>query len=117
MLKNCRYQNYNLYKDENVLDTRSVSIENGISDELAIDSASDFSSVLLRGEKADDVKKILVQNEPLTAPIKKGYVVGHIEYSINGRILGSVEVVAAENIKKMTFGYSFKKVLYLAFRS
>ena len=111
------YANCNLYKDENVLDTRSVSIENGISDELAIDSVSDFSSVLLRGEKADDVKKILVQDEPLTAPIKKGYVVGHIEYSINGRILGSVEVVAAENIKKMTFGYSFKKVLYLAFRS
>ena len=117
ILLNYGYANCNLYKDENVLDTRSVSIENGISDELAIDSASDFSSVLLRGEKADDVKKILVQDEPLTAPIKKGYVVGHIEYSINGRILGSVEVVAAENIKKMTFGYSFKKVLYLAFRS
>ena len=45
------YANCNLYKDENVLDTRSVSIENGISDELAIDSVSDFSSVLLRGEK------------------------------------------------------------------
>ena len=111
------YANCNLYKDENVLDTCSVSIENGISDELAIESASDFSSVLLRGEKADDVKKTPVQEETLTAPINKGDVIGKMEYSINGRVLGSVEIVAAENIKKMTFGYSFKKVLYLAFRS
>ena len=44
-------------------------------------------------------------------------MIGKMEYSINGRVLGSVEIVAAENIKKMTFGYSFKKVLYLAFRS
>ena len=111
------YASCNLYKDENVLDTRSVSIENGISDELAIESTSDFSSVLLRGEKADDVKKTPIQEETLTAPINKGDVIGKMEYSINGRVLGSVEIVAAENIKKMTFGYSFKKVLYLAFRS
>lgn len=111
------YANCNLYKDKNVLDTRSVSIENGISDELEINSTEDFSSVLLRDEKADDVKKTLIRDESLKAPIAKGDVVGRMEYSINGRVLGSVDVVATENIKKMTFGYSFKKVLYLAFRS
>ena len=63
------------------------------------------------------MKKTLVQEEALTAPINKGDVIGKMEYSINGRVLGSVEIVAAENIKKMTFGYSVKKVLYLAFRS
>lgn len=110
------YAMCNLYEDENVLDTQDINIENGISDKIKIEADSHFSSVLIRGEKAEEVTKTLkLYDEDLQAPVKKGEIVGYMEYRAGERLIGAVGIVAAEDMKKMTFGYSVKRVFKIAF--
>ncbi len=91
----------NLYEDENVLDTQDINIENGISDKIKIEADSHFSSVLIRGEKAEEVTKTLkLYDEDLQAPVKKGRNCRLYGISRGERLIGAVGIVAAEDMKK-----------------
>ena len=106
----------NIYNDENVLDTEYVDIENGIRNRLQINSGEDFSAVLINGEAADDVVKTLKIYEDLCAPVKKGDIIGYMEYYAGDRSLGAVSVTAAEDMEELTFAYSIKYVFKSAFK-
>ncbi len=106
----------NIYNDENVLDTGYADIENGIRNQIQISSGEDFSAVLINGEAASDITKSLKIYEDLCAPVKKGDIIGYMEYSIGDRSLGAVSVTAAEDMEELTFSYSLKYVFGKAFK-
>lgn len=60
----------------------------------------------LVGAKADmgDVERQVRLNEDLTAPLKAGDVIGSLDFSSNGEIIDSVELVAAQDIEKKGIG-------------
>ena len=41
--------------------------------------------------------------EAIPAPVKAGDIIGRIEYSLNGEVLGEVPVRAAESVDKISF--------------
>lgn len=67
----------------------------------------DLKILLKEGEKA----KVQCQVEKqLTAPVRKGDVVGSVEYSLNGQIFGSYPIVAKEDVKQLTLSWCLEKV-------
>lgn len=105
-----------LYTDSEILSEDSVKIEKGEKKYVKIKSSDSFTGVLLGGESPENIKKELVFFEELKAPVKKGDVIGCIKYSINGRSMGAVEIYVDEDVRKMTFGLSIKKVLSMHFK-
>lgn len=55
---------------------------------------------ILDDDTIDSVKKKVVLEEPVKAPVKKGEVVGKIVYTYQGNYVGDVELVAERDVKR-----------------
>lgn len=105
----------NIYTDEQILQENTIKIDNAIKKCVTIETVPAFHAVLLRGENADNIKKEIILYEDLSAPLTKGDSVGYVEYSVNDRVIGTVDIQAAEDMPEITFAYSMKKVFGKAF--
>jgi D-alanyl-D-alanine carboxypeptidase (penicillin-binding protein 5/6) len=60
---------------------------------------------------AGEISVEIVLPEYLTAPVKKGSVVGEIVYkTTDGREIGRCDIIANGDVDERTFGYQFKKI-------
>ncbi len=65
-------------------------------------SAGEQSLVLGKGQSAKLTEEILLP-ENISAPIMAGDVVGKINFSLDGKIISSVPITAAENVEKIGY--------------
>ncbi len=105
-----------IYNDTEILSEDLLKLDNGEKKYVKIKSADSFTGVLMSGESSDNIKKEMVLYDELTAPVNKDDVLGCVKYSINGRSLGAVEIYADEDVAKLTFGLSMKKVAKMHFK-
>ncbi len=59
-------------------------------------------AVIKKGQEKSLEQSININNN-ISAPIYEGQIVGNISYSINGENVGSVDIVAKNNVKKISF--------------
>ena len=80
-------------------------------EEVDVKNAKDKDTLLLCANKSmkveilnrDDVSAVIrkvVVNENIEAPIKKGDVIGYVEYTYNGNYVGKLELVAEQDVEK-----------------
>ncbi len=93
------FANYCLYtEDESILE--KIHVLSGKKDDAEIYS-SEFSKLLDKGDK-NKVEKIYEIPESISAPIKKGDVIGSVKYKIGDKIIGESEIYVKEEIEKIT---------------
>ena len=73
--------------------------------------AEEEISLLSQKSAKNDIKRETEWNKNISAPIKKGQTVGYVNIYNGEENIGKIPIKAAENIKKMTFGLSFGKIL------
>lgn len=79
---------------------------------LAIEkSTTDRQQILTNHQEAVDV--ICKVRRTLKAPLKKGTIVGSVQYIISGQIMESRNIVIAEDVKARNWGWSFKRMVQL----
>lgn len=103
-LLNYGYGICSLYRDTEMPQIESVPIRNGIRSEVNVEYASDFTYLFT---EPYDKSLIECQEEfldNLEAPVQKGDVIGQITYKYNGKFMASVDITAAEDIKKAGYG-------------
>lgn len=103
-LLNYGYGICSLYRDTEMPQIESVPIKNGIKSEVNVEYASDFTYLFT---EPYDKSLIECQEEfldDLEAPVQKGDVIGQITYKYNGKFMASVDITAAEDIKKAGYG-------------
>ena len=103
-LLNYGYGICSLYRDTEMPQIESVPIRNGIKSEVNVEYASDFTYLFT---EPYDRSLIECQEEfldDLEAPVQKGDVIGQITYKYNGKFMASVDITAAEDIKKAGYG-------------
>jgi D-alanyl-D-alanine carboxypeptidase (penicillin-binding protein 5/6) len=76
---------------------QNVKIQNGDSKELSVITESDFTT-LLKKSASEEVKSNVIIDE-LTLPLEANDVIGKIEYSMNGEIIGSVNLITPIAVK------------------
>ncbi len=90
-----------------------VSVTGGESRSLAL-SYPEASAVITRGKSAA-IEKILVIPEKISAPVTAGDAVGTVEYRLDGEVIASAPITAAESVKKLGYmgilGRFFKHLL------
>lgn len=99
-LLNYGYASCKLYTDENPESLPLLPVENGVKEEFSLRYGSPFSYLSTTGEDFSAITKEWVYPETIQAPVLEGTVVGHLVYSLNGKEIGRVEILAAEDVEE-----------------
>ncbi len=103
-LLNFGFAKCRLYTDENTESLESAPVEGGVEDKVPCKFASFFSFVDTQGRNLEQIEKKIVYDEKLKAPLKEGDVVGWAVYFLDGVEIGSVDLLATQNMEKATYG-------------
>ena len=87
-----------------------ISVKNGVKQSVKIEAKDNFC-LLLKKSDASGVTQKLNLEKTATAPVKKGSVVGCVDFYSGDTQIGSVNITAAESVDKMTFLTAFLWIL------
>lgn len=80
---------------------KEAQLKNGDDqDTLLLCAKRSMKVELLNNDDVSAVVRNVVVKEPLEAPVKKGDVVGYVEYTYNGNYVGTLELVAERDVDK-----------------
>lgn len=94
------YSYKNFAKKGDIL--KSIIISKGVENTLDAVFESDFGILLKTGQEKDVSQSITIDNN-LSAPITKGQKIGEVSYSLDGKIIGTCNIVSDRDILKDTF--------------
>ena len=81
----------------------TIPVKKGVYDEVALTAKDSFALLVKKSEKGSCESELILP-EYVKAPIAKGDIVGKIVFTKNGENVGEVEVTAANDVSKKTFG-------------
>lgn len=81
---------------------KSIEVTKGVEDHVNPVYANDFSYLIDKSKK-DKLKIDVVTQEPLTAPVEKGDIIGYAKISIEDKVIGNVNIIASETVEKASF--------------
>ena len=94
------FANCQIYEDDgNGLTLESVSVKGGMPTSVSVRPDGIFSYTFTSDFDKNKIKRD-VQYNKVSAPIKKGDVVGQIQYSYDGKKMGSLPLVSCEEAKE-----------------
>ena len=99
-----------VYKDNNKDLKKYIKIEGGVSETVKVMAEKTFNYVSLTEEDFGNIKKNIIFNKKVVAPLKKGDTVGKIEYSIGDESIGSVDIIVCKDIEKASFSNALWKI-------
>lgn len=100
-----------VYRDENTDKLPSLTVTGGVEDNSPLAYKSDFSYLDVAGSDLSSVTKELELPESADAPVKKGQTAGKAVYKLNGKEIGSVDILFQKDVKKALFKDYFLKTL------
>ena len=109
-LLNYGYANCRLYEDTNPPALTPIPVKGGVKDQADLAYSSVFSYLSLKGEDLTAVKREIKLEEALFAPVETGQKAGVLEYTLNGRVIGSVDIVSKESIAKAGYLDELKRL-------
>lgn len=105
------FANCKIYEDDKVLDGKDkIAIDDGVERYVTIEAAKSFQYVFVGAANTGNItKKIMIIDKE--APVKKGEIVARMEYSQNGNVLGSVDLIAVKSIEKQKYRHALIRIL------
>lgn len=100
-----------IYHDENQDALPELIVNGGVEDSVSISYESDFSYLDTTGADLSKITKELKLPQTVAAPLKKSSIAGKAIYKLNGKEIGSVNILFQNTIKKANFKDYFKQVL------
>lgn len=116
ILLNYGYANCRLYEDKEMPALPDMAVVSGVADLVPLCYDGTFSYLSLNGEDFSAIERNLVLEESLTAPVEQGQAAGVLEYVLNGKKLGQVQVVTAASVREAGYkDYLNKLIQYFFF--
>lgn len=109
-LLNFGYSNCRLYKDEAPGELPLLPVKNGVKEDLAVKYGGVFSYLSTTGEDFSAVEKEWTYEENLSAPILTGDKVGTLTYRLGEKELGSIDILAGEDVREAGYMDYLKKL-------
>lgn len=98
------------YTDDGKTKPDPVKVKRGVKKEVRTEVKEKFTCIDITGADLSAVKKKVTLKKSVTAPVRKGMEVGTLTFSLDGKELGRVPVVAKERVKQISYGYAAKTV-------
>ena len=77
----------------------NIKVEKGVISQIDAVMQED-ASFFIEKSQSSKIEQNVSFKETLEAPIEKGAVVGEVSYSVDGRIIKKINIVASESVKK-----------------
>ena len=109
-LLNYGFANYSVYVDDHKdITLEPVRVTKGISDYVYGKIKGEFFYLCSKGMSADNIRKEIVLYDKVTAPLTTEDKIGDIVYYYNNEKIGSVDILAKDNIEKAGYKDNFIK--------
>ena len=105
------YANCSLYRDENKDSLNDVPVAQGVKDSVTIGYRGPFSYLSTSGEDIGQIEKKINLKEEIPAPVHQGDV-GTAEYYLGEKQIGTVDIIAGSDVKKMVYLDCLKRLLH-----
>ena len=100
-----------LYVDENKQALGNIPVTGGKAEQLAVEPKGVFRYLDVTGADFNKIEKKYQYADSVVAPVERGAEVGYISYSLEGRELGRMPIVASEPVEKAFFIDYLKRML------
>ncbi len=104
-----------LYTDEHKELLESLPVKRGVKNTVKLDFKNPFQYLSTEGDDLASIKKSISLPKDASAPIKKGDKIGKAVYQIGEKTIGSVDIVATEDIEKAAFADYMKEIFFRYF--
>ena len=105
------FANYNYSSiDAGLEENTELDVIKGTEKTVGIKPQSTLN-ILLPKTASGKVERKTVLNENVTAPVKKGDVLGTVTVTLDGEQLGEIPLVAEEDVPKLTLGVTLGWIL------
>lgn len=108
------FENVNLKADNEKL--TPITVKDGFNKTANI-IAKNEASVLIEKGKSDKITQETEIYENITAPVEKGQKVGEVKILLDGKQISNIDIIAAEQVPKLTLFNSFKRLFYCLLKS
>lgn len=102
------------YKINNLINSGEeicdVNIVNGTEDSVK-GIAKESKSRITEKNNNKEIKKRVFIDKDITAPIKKGAVLGYLEFVIEGKVVDKVDIISKNDVKKKGIGMIIKDII------
>ncbi len=109
-LLNYGFSKCNIYTDEHSETLADLPVKKGTKDLLSIEFKNPFQYLSAKGEDFSTIEKQISLPEYVTAPVKKGEKIGEAFYSLGAEKIGSVDIIASDDITQADFSDYMKDV-------
>ena len=92
-----------------------LDVTKGVSSSVEV-VYEDNSGALLPKGMQNNVEQIISVPDSIEAPIEKGQKIGEVKYVLNGEEIGKTNIVANEDVKKITLSTMTEKLFFTWFK-
>lgn len=86
-----------------------TDLKDGVKKEFSVKADGSFG-ILLKKSDSKEITQKIVLNKNITAPVKKGDMVGSVQIYSGDEVLGEIKLISAENVDKLTYFKVFFRV-------
>ncbi|MPM56258.1 D-alanyl-D-alanine carboxypeptidase DacF [bioreactor metagenome] len=104
------FANFGIWTDEENLPQDQIAVLKGKLPGVMIKPETGFHMIVKKGDEKL-IEKEVVLPENINAPVEKGQLIGHINYTLNGQEIGKVEIKAVQNVERTNYFFSFGRLL------
>ena len=114
-LLNYGFGKCNMFKEDTAPDVKPIEIKRGEEKEVHVAQSFPFSYVDVTGGDMSGIERKVSIDKNLRAPVEKGQKVGEAKYYLNEKEIGSVDIVATEEVKEIRYMGAFLDVMEMFF--
>lgn len=100
-----------LYTDENKEQLAPMQVRGGKQSQIEVKPEGEFRYLDVTGADFSQIEKKYTYLEVLEAPVKRGDKVGSIEFVLQGKNIGTVEIIATEDVEKAQYSDYLQNVI------
>ncbi len=104
-----------LYSDDNMEELPRRKVLGGVADMVGIVYKEGFRYLDVEGSDLSQVKKELKLPQEVNAPVQEGEIAGKAVYVLNGKEIGSVDILFSETVEKAGYKDYVRKVFQIYF--
>ena len=112
-LLNYGFGSCQMYEADNEEKLSPAPVQRGVEDTVKCRILEPFCYLDMEGRNLENIEKEIQIKEGITAPVKKGDVLGKAVFMLDGEVIGETDIIATENVEKAGFFDYLKKILII----
>lgn len=99
------------YQEDKVHKIPDIDVKRGVEKKVRVAQKETFSYVDTTGADLSGIKRTVKINADIAAPVKQGDKVGELKYSLNGKEIGKIDILAVEDVAEISYGSAMKEAV------